>query len=73
MTGWGQLCGGAEVVQFSAFATDLAGLLELAITFSPDLGVEAEELVARGDVADSAVEAVVVVVVDATISALRRA
>ena len=63
MTGWEKLCGDAGVVQFSALATDLAGL---AITFSPDLGVETEELVARGDVADGAVEAVVVVVVDAS-------
>jgi hypothetical protein len=28
-------------VQFSALATDLAGLLELPIAFGPDLGVEA--------------------------------
>jgi hypothetical protein len=53
------------VVQFSALATELAGLLELAVAFGPDLGLVAEELVARGDVADGAVEAVVVVVVDA--------
>ena len=53
------------MVQLSALATELAGLLELAIAFGPDLGLVAEELVAWGDVADGAVQAVVVVVVDA--------
>lgn len=52
------------MVQFSALATEFAGLLELVIAFGPDLGLEAEELVAGSDVADSVVQAVVVVVVD---------
>ena len=40
-------------------------MLDLAVTFCSDLGIEAEELVARGDVTDGAVEAEIVVVVDA--------
>ena len=42
-----RLRGGAEVVQSSALAMELAGLLELAIAFGPDLGLETEELVTR--------------------------
>ena len=53
------------MVQFSAFAAEVAGSLESTITLGPDLSLTAEELVARGDVADRAVEAPVVVVVDA--------
>ena len=58
-----RLRGSAEVVQFSALTTELAGMLDLAVTFCSDLGIEAEELVARGDVTDGAVEAEIVVVV----------
>jgi hypothetical protein len=44
------------VVQFSALASELAGLLELAVALGQDLVLAAEELVARGDVADGAVQ-----------------
>ncbi|MCY1067286.1 hypothetical protein OV090_21225 [Nannocystis sp. RBIL2] len=60
-----ELRGSAEVVQFSALAAELAGRLELAIAACPDLGLAAEEFVARANVADRAVKPVVVVVVDA--------
>ena len=39
VAGWGKLCCDAGVVQFLPLATDLAGLLELAIAFGPDLGI----------------------------------
>jgi len=56
---------GGDVGQFSALAAELAGLLELAVAFGPDGAFVAEELVTGGDVADGAVEADVVIVVDA--------
>jgi hypothetical protein len=44
--------------------SELAGQLEQACELSPDLDLEAEELVERGDVADGAFQAAAVVVVD---------
>lgn len=66
------LRGDAGVVQFSALAAELAGLLEFAVAFGPDLGLKAGELVVRGDVADGAVQAAVVVVVDAVSAVMGR-
>lgn len=48
----------------STLAATFAGGFELAIAVSPDLAFTPSELVGGADVADGAVEAVVVVVVD---------